>query len=262
MYTDIFQIQIQVNGLGNRRNFLKRGGDVSLFLFFTCMETHMLHNPVTIWSISTPVDDVEVDAKDSYTKILPYITDFLCSKHPFRKGIMCPFVPSALKNDNIYFSYTCETNVENCVDIVKHLTEKYVTMREKEKGKYISFVLMFPEDYDVGKVLDIHYLSKVFCIEDSIMIGALYSFNNAPSLHNNEYFPLRTQVPCLVLRDLTSQDLLFLEPEQYSTERRIEFLKTFVRDFESSNSNHDKEQVEKAKMAIYQYSDNKNDIKE
>ena len=54
-----------------------------------------------IWSISTPLSDIPFEAKEAYDKVLPYVNDFLCAEHPYRKGVMCPFVPSAIKNDLI-----------------------------------------------------------------------------------------------------------------------------------------------------------------
>lgn len=207
-----------------------------------------------IWSISTPLSDIPFEAKEAYDKVLPYVNDFLYAEHPYRKGVMCPFVPSAIKNDLIFFSYSEKKSIDMCIDVVRNLMEHYLNVRKNNEDKYISFILMFDENFDIANLLDIQHLTKVFCIENNIMIGALYKESNAPSLHNENYFPLRTQVPCLVMRDLTSQDLIFLDPEQYSIEKRIGFLKSFIKRFSTSNKKYDIEQVNKAKEILQTYS--------
>lgn len=208
-----------------------------------------------IWSISTSIDDIPLKAKSFYELVLPYVTDFLCAEHPYRKGVMCPFVPSAIKNDLIFFTYSEEENIDKCVALVKNLMMEYIKVRENDnEDKYISFILMFPEEFKIETLLDIQHLSKVFCIENNIMIGALYKESNAPSLHNDDYFPLRTQVPCIVMRDLTSQDLVFLDPDQYSIDKRIGFLNSFINRFALSTKKYDIEQVAKAKEILKSYS--------
>lgn len=112
---------------------------------------------------------------------------------------------------------------------------------------------MFPEDYSIKKLSDIHYLSKIFCIDNYIMIGATFKDNNAPSLHSDEFFPLRTLTPCLILRDLTVHDLLFLDPEHYAIDKRIRFLSKFIERFEDGMKAKENDEVLKAKDLLNEY---------
>ncbi len=68
------------------------------------------------------------------------------------------------------------------------------------------------------------------------MLGALYKESQAPSLHSDKYFPLRTPTPIFVMRDLTIHDLQFMHPNHYSTFSKIKFLNSFIRKFSKSPS--------------------------
>ncbi|MCY1548476.1 hypothetical protein D9M68_845910 [compost metagenome] len=75
----------------------------------------------------------------------------------------------------------------------------------------------------------------------------------APSLHSEKYFPLRTPSPILVLRDLTPSDLVFLEPGHYSSWAKYGFLRSFIKEFSSSNSGYAKRQVDLARQLMNKY---------
>lgn len=192
------------------------------------------------WSIESYNGNIiSSEIKKLYEGVLPYIKNFLCSPHPDRKGNVCPFVPAAVKRDTIYFSYFFEDDskvdfLQHSKDFIKKSIIFYI--KKKEQSKYFgALIILFPHDYDILKLLEIHLINKQQCVENQLMIGALWDKNQAQSLHNPNFFPLRTPTPILVIRDLTIHDLIFLDPKYYNIKMRIQFLNTFIKKFGGEN---------------------------
>lgn len=186
-----------------------------------------------IWSISSGCPaEVPRWAEEGYKALLPYVASFLVAKHPHRKGVVCPFVPRALKDDEIYFSYPSGNTNIAATDIgqqIKHCIEYYKARKSRVPG---SVIIIFPQDFDIKELFKVHIANKESCIKEHLMLGVMYDKNAAPSLHSQEFFPLRTPVPILVIRDLTISDLVFLDPDHYSVQERYKFLSAFIEKFD------------------------------
>ncbi len=191
---------------------------------------------------------VPVWVDSTYGDILPYVTEFLTAKHPYRNGVMCPFVPQALKNKTIYFTYFDNHDISGSAVLLDSCIELFKQMVGDDHG---AIIILFRPDFAVADLLAIHIDNKIKCIKNFIMLGALYKNSSASSLHSEYYFPLRTPTPSLVLRDITSSDLAFLEPDHYSPFTKIIFLSAFIRRFsrKKSISRFTTEQVCQAKVA-------------
>ncbi|WP_051785864.1 DUF6875 domain-containing protein [Endozoicomonas numazuensis] len=131
--------------------------------------------------------------------------------------------------------------------IREYIREFLVLDHPFRKGK------MFPFDFDLKKLLQLQRKGKVKYVKRQLMIGATYSINQSPSIHCPDYYPLRTETPCLIVRALTVDDLVFLNPEHYSIFKRITFLKTFIEMFKDSKPKNIKKQVNSAKNLIQSY---------
>jgi hypothetical protein len=207
--------------------------------------------PNNFWTINTFGNfSVPEFAAKAYAEVLPYVKDFLTSPHPRRKGIMCPFVPTALKNDRIFFTFfeddSQDHNLEkNCKEFIGQCVNFYLNTKSNKK-QFGALLVLFPENYSIAKLLEIHLHCKEQCVHQSLMLGALWDTNPAQSLHHSEYFPLRTPTPILVIRDLTVNDLIFLEPKQYKIKTRLSFLKTFISTFSGAHSELEQRQVKEA----------------
>lgn len=72
----------------------------------------MNHSLRAFWTPQTfnPLT-VSAEVTTAYKTILPYVTEFLCAEHPYRKGAVCPFVPKSLKDGNIFFT-SCISSTE------------------------------------------------------------------------------------------------------------------------------------------------------
>lgn len=187
-----------------------------------------------IWTLENYNPRIIPDwANESYQKILPYVTEFLTSKHPHRNGVMCPFVPRAIKQDALYFTFFEGAGSGDN----KSLVNECIAYFKKNVGAGNgAIIIIFQDDFSIDELLSIHIENKVSCIKSFIMLGALYANNSAPSLHCDDYYPLRTPMPSLVLRNITSSDLTFLEPEHYSPITKAIFLTAFIRRFRRENA--------------------------
>lgn len=171
---------------------------------------------------------------ENYLKLKPYVAEFLTSKHPHRNGVMCPFMPKALSEGHVYFSYFEGSSRKNSKKFIKD----HLSFFEENIGrKHGAIIIIFKEDFDISELLRIHIKNKEQCINKFIMLGALFENSSAPSLHNDAYFPLRTPIPTLVMRDLTSSDLVFLEPGHYSSRIKYNFLSAFIKRFSEGQKN-------------------------
>jgi len=191
-----------------------------------------------------------------YNGILPYVKSFLCSPHPYRKGIMCPFVPAALRKDSLYFTYYDDTQISESGQVtfqeksklfIRKCIEFYISTI-LTKGVFGALIILFPKDYDIKDLLEIHFINKKKCVDNYLMIGALWDKNPAQSLHKSDFYPLRTPTPILVIRDITVQDLVFLDPKHYSIRMRISFLNSFIKKF--TNKSKNKQEINQVRQAI------------
>lgn len=198
----------------------------------------------TIGSFNPSCTPISIVA--AYTGVLPYVKDFLCAPHPFREGAVCPFVPAALKNDRIFFAACSEDDTSlGHANHIEHCIKFYLSSKAHNKN-FGALIILFPREYDVGKLLELHLQNKEQCVRHSLMLGALYCTSQAPSLHNEGYFPLRTPTPVLVIRDMVASDLMFLDPKHYNLEKRLVFLGAFIETFQNQKGIVAQKEVQKA----------------
>lgn len=179
-----------------------------------------------------------------YLGVLPYITDFLTSKHPRRKGAVCPFVPAAVKTGHIFFTYF---DFEGVVHWDECITQCLNVFEDEIGDRDGAVIILLSPDVPIEDVLKTHVRNKLKCIKRSVMLGVLYRENSAASIHDSLYFPLRTPTPILVMRNMTSSDLLFLDPGHYSRRDRMGFLSVFIRNYRRVSSFSVQLEVKKAK---------------
>ncbi|WP_347881646.1 DUF6875 domain-containing protein [Pseudomonas sp. GD03867] len=201
-----------------------------------------------IWTIgdSAPVDSPKF-VQSCYESVTPYVEGFLTALHPYRNGVMCPFMPKALAEKNIYFTYFDSKDTDQRL---QHLIGKCINFyKSRPNTSFGAVIILFEQDFDILRLLRMHIDAKANCIKNELMIGALYKDSQAPSLHSADYFPLRTPTPTLVLRDLTAQDLQFLNPGHYGVISKLKFLNSFIKKFSTPDmKGHTKIKVTEAIM--------------
>ena len=66
------------------------------------------------------------------------------------------------------------------------------------------------------------------------MIGEFHLMNSSSGLRSDKFFPLRTPVPALAIRNIVPSDIAFMNPSGFSTVQRIEFLNLYKKRFKGT----------------------------
>lgn len=182
-----------------------------------------------VWThLSGCPDDLPEKVHEIYKGLLPYIEEFLVNKHPFRKGVVCPFMPSALKNDEVYYLSVPCLDKEKCIQVIERMCDYYVSTARHGAG---AVIIMFDSEQDLRPLFHAHVKMKKHCIRRELMLGVLFKDSDAPSLHGNDFYPLRTPTPVMVIRDVTISDLQFLQPNHHSLMDKVDFLNSYIKKF-------------------------------
>ena len=65
-------------------------------------------------------------------------------------------------------------------------------------------------------------------VRSGLMLGEFHADNRQPGLHNEEFHPLRSPVPMLVMRQMVPSDFAFLSRAEDSPAARMEFLTAYL----------------------------------
>ena len=192
------------------------------------------------------------------SKILCFLREFLAKPHSFlsRKGPVCPFMPTALRKNTVYLGVvrTREgVSAEEIIGVLRPLAEKFSTFEPLEGVlvNHKTIVLAFPDvaSKDAKRLIDgVQSTLKPSFVARGLMIGEFYRHNNAPSLSNPEFFPLRTPVPALAIRHMVTGDIAFLDLTKYTPDIRCSFLESYIGRFESDPKA--KETIERARREL------------
>jgi uncharacterized protein DUF6875 len=173
----------------------------------------------------------------SHKAVVPYVREFLTAPHPYRPGAMCPYVPGALRSGSIYFAAgTPEADRRELLKAMRLRIEIFLKIRPVSEPSALT--VLFPDAYPLEDLLRIHRNLKVWCVQRYLMVGVLSPRSEAWSIHSRDFFPLRTPVPTLVVRDMALFDTQFLIDGPYSVHQRIAFLGAYLRCFNHSRYKH------------------------
>ena len=104
---------------------------------------------------------------------------------------------------------------------------------------YKAIILIFPELplEDAPEMIDdLQKRLKPKFVSEGLMLGEFHLNNNAPGLHNEEFYPLRTPFPSLAIRYMVPSDIVFLNPLEIDTSIRKNMIETFLKKFGNSSS--------------------------
>lgn len=168
--------------------------------------------------------------RSSHQAVVPYVRDFLTAPHPYRSGTMCPYIPAALRSGSIHFAAgETDASTRRLLATTQALIEKFSV--ERTPGVPSALIILFPADHPLRNLLHIHRQVKVWCVRRRLMVGVLSPVSDAWSIHSRDFFPLRTPVPTLVVRDMALFDTDFLVDGPYSLPDRVAFLQTYLHRF-------------------------------
>lgn len=197
---------------------------------------------------------------------LCYVREFLAKPNPHlgRKGPTCPFVPKCLKQDSIYMTHISNevaASVEDMETILNELIQIFIQLEPKSGPlmSYKAIILIFPQLAlkDAPEMIDnLQKRLKPKFVAEGLMLGEFHLNNNAPGLHNESFFPLRTPYPSLAIRYMVPSDIVFLNPLEIEPCIRKTMIETFLKkfgtdgDFRPVKSGDENAQVKLAKKLL------------
>lgn len=185
--------------------------------------------------------EIEQQSKDilCLIEIMEWVKSFLGRPHPNlgRPGVVCPFVPHALKSNSIRLAVirTKDLYPEQIEEIVSCYRDIFIDMEVKEQELAINkaFLLIFPDIHieDASKLIDsVQQKLKPLFVESGLMIGEFHKRNESPGLHNPNFRPLRSPIPLLAIRFMVEADLPFLQ-NPADPRLRIRYLEAYLKCF-------------------------------
>jgi hypothetical protein len=184
---------------------------------------------------SSEVEQLE-DPDHPLARMLDWVKSYLAQPHPElgRRGAVCPFVPEALEVDSIQLALVADPAVtrESIAQIITRFRDVFLAT-EPTRGPGAmqkAFLVVFPELGSEGAALvdEVQFSLKRYFVEHGLMLGEFHATNQSPGLRNPDFFPLRSPVPMLAIRNMVDSDLPFLIREGYPAAERASFLRSFV----------------------------------
>ncbi|MUG97530.1 hypothetical protein F7734_36490 [Scytonema sp. UIC 10036] len=200
---------------------------------------------------------------DRFQQDLPYlieiqqwIKNFLIKTHPNlgRSGLVCPYVPHALKTNNMQLGVirAQDLQLQEIEELVLNYKDIFLQKEPRNKDTELTqtILLIFPDIKleDTARLIDsVQQKLKEFFVDSGLMLGEFHKRNYSPGLHNSNFYPLQSPIPILAIRFMVESDLPFLVNTE-NLELRIKYLKAYLRHFE--NKNHESQNINHARYAL------------
>jgi hypothetical protein len=199
-----------------------------------CLKNETAHDAEDFQEIALPrlmrVSEIERDYEPTSPLglVVAWIRGFLARPHPElgRPGLVCPFVPGALKLDSIWLTEMAETNptFERLSAIITGYRNVFPETEPKSGPEAMNkvFLVAFPGFGPDGTAVieKVQSTLKRYFVDMGLLVGEFHSANSNPGLHNTDFRPLRSPVPMLAIRHLVESDLAFLNRDFYSPSLR------------------------------------------
>lgn len=126
-----------------------------------------------------------------------YMRDFLAQPHKDlgRPGVVCPFIPSSIKKDCIYYGAINTKVLHEAAEIMLRYADAFHSLEPTAESKeevYKTAILIFPAlpAAEAGKFVDDlqRHLKPLF-VRRHLMIGAFSPDSQFKGLHNKDFFP-------------------------------------------------------------------------
>lgn len=174
---------------------------------------------------------------NAYNTISSWTQDYLAQPNSKlgRPGPVCPFTPEALLRDTLHikvvrFVSDPPREIEQAVMAGQRA---FMGLEPTGEGAiYKAILLVFPdvELSEAPVLIDAtkERLKPSF-VNSGLMLGEFHESNVGPGLHNDEFQPLRSPIPMLVIRFMVSSDLVFLNRESDPPAARALFLSAYLK---------------------------------
>jgi hypothetical protein len=183
--------------------------------------------------------DRECDPTSPLRAIVGWIRGFLARPHPElgRPGLVCPFVPGALKLDTIWLAEMPDTapSFEHISAIMTEYRAIFQQLEPRTGPEAMNkvFLLVFPalaaQGAEGAAVIEkVHASLKPSFVGIGMLVGEFHVANEGAGLRNPDFRPLRSPLPMLAMRHLVESDLPFLTRDFYSPQLRSSFVRSYL----------------------------------
>lgn len=195
------------------------------------------------WRLTTPLEiKRSSQVHPAYSQTVDWLENFLAQPHPNlgRAGAVCPFIPRALRENTIRLKVinTAKPNPKSIKKQISRLRDVFLNLEPKtgELSVYKAILIIFPDISHEKAPLLIDAIQKELkpkFVAEGLMLGEFHQFNQTSGLHNSEFFPLRSPVPMLAIRQMVESDVVFLCREIDVPQTRVNFLQKYIDRFKS-----------------------------
>lgn len=152
-----------------------------------------------------------------------------------RAGPVCPFTPMALELDTIWLAEVKESKPDpnKIEEIVEQCRKTFMETEPREGPMAINKVFMVvfsgmgPDDAPWIDAMQAKL--KPNFVDVGMMLGEFHARNDTPGLRNEQFRPLRSPIPMLVMRHMVESDLPFLKRDLDPAEVRVSYLRSYLR---------------------------------
>lgn len=175
---------------------------------------------------------------------LDWVENFLGKPHDElgRKGPVCPFVPTSLALNHIWFAEIKDEAVgfQSICNIITKFREVFLSTEPRNQPAAMNKALLvvFPHITEKGAALvdKVQAKLKDDFVDKGLMLGEFHPTNNSSGLRNPEFRPLRSPIPMLAIRHMVDSDLPFLIKESYPPTLRRLYIKAYLKNLYQSLS--------------------------
>jgi len=178
----------------------------------------------------------ECDPASPLGRVVSWIRGFLARPHPQlgRPGLVCPFVPAALKLDTIRLAEMPDAtpSFERLSAIITEYRSVFLKTEPVSGPDAMNkvFLIAFPTfgPAETAVIEKVQSTLKRYFVDMGLLVGEFHPANNGPGLHNIDFLPLRSPIPMLAIRHLVESDLAFLTRDFYSPQLRCAYLRSYL----------------------------------
>ncbi len=153
-----------------------------------------------------------------------------------RAGPVCPFAGPSLERE--LFWLTAVRGDQSDRDALEEIVMGYrewfleLSVNSADDAQYKTILILLPEvtSDKFSPIIDAtqRKLKPAF-LRDQLMIGQFHSLSEEPGVQNRAFRPLQSPVPMLVIRYMTSGDIVFMKNED--GDYNPDFLNTYLSTF-------------------------------
>ncbi|OTA17852.1 hypothetical protein Xvie_00524 [Xenorhabdus vietnamensis] len=156
-----------------------------------------------------------------------WCVEYLCNPHPElgRSGVVCPYTPISMKKETFWLT-EIKTKDRTAEEIRQDIISLSYLFHEQEPRtgeatQFKTIVSVWDDIHSEENIARLHYEMKPIFLHAGLMLGEFFSSCEKKGLRNSDFYPLRSPVPLLVVREMLEFDIAFLSDS-------VEYVKEYI----------------------------------